>query len=682
MGVGIRRIRFSRRFLGFFLIAFYAASTLLLAAPSAFAAPTSTPGPAPGPAPAPTSERHIAVAQSDAAVTVTSDSEAVLQAELRVLRDSAALFNEDELYQTLSTLGERIAKLDAPALQQEFDRSFCRVAHVVSMENALDVANKGVIAARERRDPVAESEFMICQGQHLAIAGEVNAAETAFNAAYEQAQRLQQVRLQADALNARGDFYSYTGNLGKALADLLQAQRLYEGLQLEQLATGNLASLAHVYRRMGDLVTARAYYQTVAGRARQWGRLNLEADALIHIGWAYIEEGLYELARNSFAESRAIHARLPAAEYITIVDALHLGIVDTLQGRHAEALHSFANIAHLVESSKYVLIRGLLLYFRGHAEAGLAQFRQALQTLHDAEALLNKLGNQRYVAKVFRLRSDVHAGLGQFSRSREDLLAFLAEQQQLEQRLRADESARLRIEFDTERTLTENKRLQAEQTLQQERVQALEETRRWQLAFMLLGGSVVGVLLVRQLRKAHRLAILAMTDELTRLPNRRAIQMFAAEAWRNCARQHVPLAVIVFDIDHFKRINDSWGHEQGDVVLRQVAHCARSALRDRDRIGRVGGEEFWVVLPGATAEQAAQAAERIRQAVQGTRFPISDAQALSATISLGVSCQREEDHSFDVLIARADAALYRAKGNGRNQVVTDIAPTREANASI
>lgn len=620
--------------------------------------------------------------QDPATTDAATSTEVALQAELRALRDRAALFNEDELYQTLTALGERIAKLDAPALQQEFDRSYCRVAHLVSLENALDVANKGLIAARERRDTVAETEFMICQGQHLAIGGEVSTAETAFNAAHEQAQHLQQARLQADVLSARGDFYSYTGNLGKALSDLLQAQRLYEGLKLEQLATGNLASLAHVYRRMGDLATARAYYQTVASRARQWDRYNLEADSLIHIGWAYIEEGLYDQARQHFAASRAIHARLPAVEYIKLVDALHLGIVDTLQGRHSEALQSFASITSLAEQSKYVLIRGLLLYFRAHAEACLAQYRQALQTLNDAESLLGKLGNKRYVAKVFRLRSDVYAGLGQFSRSRADLLAYLAEQQQLDQRLRADESARLRIEFDTERALTENKRLQAEQALQQERVQALEETRRWQLAFMLLGGSVILVLLVRQLRKARRLYILAMTDELTRLPNRRAIQMFAAEAWRDCARHHLPLAVILFDIDHFKRINDTWGHDQGDVVLRQVANCARSALRGRDRIGRVGGEEFLVVLPGATAEQAAQAAERIRRAVQDTVFPLSGDQTLTTTISLGVSCQREEDHSFDVLVARADAALYRAKGNGRNQVIADIAPSRDAAASI
>ena len=625
------------------------------------------------------------------AAPTSNNAAATLQpdpvAQLQHLQDSVPLLNEEDLYNALIALKAQLTNA-TPSVQRQFDQLYCRVAHVPSDSNtALEFANQGLIAARQQGDTRTAAQFMLCQGSHLALMGEIATAETAFNAAYQQAMELNDARLQAEALNARGDFYSYTANLGKALSDLLQSQRLYEGLKLDTLATGNLASLAHVYRRMGDHSKAREYYQAVVQRAQQLGNGNLEAESLIHIGWAYIEEGQLDLARESFAASRVIHARMPVMEYHYIVDALHLGIVDSLQGRHQEALQSFASIAGVVEQQKYVLIRGLMLYFRGHAEAGLAQYRQALQTLNDAEALMSKLGNKRYVARILRLRSDVYAGLGQYSRSREDLLRYLTEQKQLDEKLRADESARLRIEFDTERTVSENQRLHAEQALQQERVQALEETRRWQLAFMVLGGSVILALLIRQLRKARRLYILAMTDELTRLPNRRAIYRFAEESWKDSARHHLPMAVILFDIDHFKRINDNWGHDQGDHVLQQVANSARAALRGRDRIGRIGGEEFLVILPGASTDQAKLAAERLRQAVAATVFEVDTAEigkseALTVTISLGVTSRRDDDSNLDTVIARADAALYRSKTGGRNRVSVDEILPVSAVASV
>ena len=610
-----------------------------------------------------------------------------LEAQLQQLQDNVALFSEDALHAALVALKPQLATAE-PSLQRRFDQLYCRVAHVPSDNNtALEFANQGLIAARQQGDVRVAAQFMLCQGSHLALIGEVATAETAFNAAYQQAVELNDARLQAEALSARGDFYSYTANLGKALSDLLQSQRLYEGLKLDSLATGNLSSLAHVYRRMGDNSKAREYYQAVVKRAQQLGNASIEAESLNFIGWAYIEEGQLNLARESFAASRSINARLPKTEINFVVDALHLGIVDSLQGRHQEALQSFASIAEPVQQQKYVLIRGLMLYFRGHAEAGMSQYRQALKTLNDAEALMSKLGNKRYVARILRLRSDVYAGLGQFSHSRDDLLRYLVEQKQLDEKLRADESARLRIEFDTERTVSENQRLHAEQALQQERVQALEETRRWQLAFMVLGGSVILALLIRQLRKARRLYILAMTDELTRLPNRRAIYRYAEEAWRDSGRQQMPMAVILFDIDHFKRINDNWGHDQGDQVLQQVANSARAALRGRDRMGRIGGEEFLVILPGANTEQAKLAAERLRQAVAATVFELDSSEnnkpeTMTVTISLGVTSRRDTDSELETVIARADAALYRSKTGGRNRVSVDEILSVAAAASV
>jgi diguanylate cyclase (GGDEF)-like protein len=126
-------------------------------------------------------------------------------------------------------------------------------------------------------------------------------------------------------------------------------------------------------------------------------------------------------------------------------------------------------------------------------------------------------------------------------------------------------------------------------------------------------------------------------------------------------------SVLALDVDHFKSINDRYGHEAGDHVLRRVAEATRGALREGDHLGRVGGEEFTAVLPGASAQAAAQVAERLRSAVERTEFSDLDP-ALTVTISVGIAVWDAADGDFAGALRRADESLYRAKAAGRNRV--------------
>jgi diguanylate cyclase (GGDEF)-like protein len=157
---------------------------------------------------------------------------------------------------------------------------------------------------------------------------------------------------------------------------------------------------------------------------------------------------------------------------------------------------------------------------------------------------------------------------------------------------------------------------------------------------------------------------LANTDPLTGLSNRRSTFDWLDRLLAGCGEAGEPLSVLMFDIDRFKRINDTFGHQVGDAVLCKVAELARGELRAEDLLGRIGGEEFICLLPGMTAPVAAILAERLRRAVaNGTGtggFP-------QVTISIGVAAYRAGDTAHD-MIARADLALYGAKEAGRNQV--------------
>lgn len=167
-------------------------------------------------------------------------------------------------------------------------------------------------------------------------------------------------------------------------------------------------------------------------------------------------------------------------------------------------------------------------------------------------------------------------------------------------------------------------------------------------------------------RAEEQLREMASHDFLTSLLNRREAYRQIAEEIGRVARTGRPVAFILFDIDHFKRLNDAYGHNAGDMVLKQLADKLVSALRDYDISCRYGGEEFLVVAPETDVEQALNLAERLRLTIAATNFS-TDTEDVSVTISVGVSMLQSSD-TIETATSRADAAMYQAKEGGRNRV--------------
>ncbi len=163
-----------------------------------------------------------------------------------------------------------------------------------------------------------------------------------------------------------------------------------------------------------------------------------------------------------------------------------------------------------------------------------------------------------------------------------------------------------------------------------------------------------------------RLEVQAHTDPLTGLPNRRAIVEALDEELQRSAREGTRLAVGMLDIDHFKLVNDEFGHAAGDDVLCELARRMESTLRPCDSVGRFGGEEFLVVVPGVSSAEFSELLERLRRAASEAPFTASE-RDLAVTVSLGGAVYA--GGSMDALIARADDALYEAKARGRDLVV-------------
>ena len=166
-----------------------------------------------------------------------------------------------------------------------------------------------------------------------------------------------------------------------------------------------------------------------------------------------------------------------------------------------------------------------------------------------------------------------------------------------------------------------------------------------------------------------RLEVLASTDALTGLPNRQAIMNKAEKEFARARQTQSPLSIVMIDVDHFKAINDQHGHAAGDHVLKEVGTICQDVLRGSDVIGRIGGEEFVLLLPGAAQDSAEQVAERMRARLAGTQIQLQN-QTFNVTASFGVATLSSDDNSLQEILDRADEAMYHAKHGGRNQVQT------------
>ncbi|MFC0253787.1 GGDEF domain-containing protein [Massilia consociata] len=188
-------------------------------------------------------------------------------------------------------------------------------------------------------------------------------------------------------------------------------------------------------------------------------------------------------------------------------------------------------------------------------------------------------------------------------------------------------------------------------------------------------GSIIAICLENVISN-EMLKYIGLTDSLTGVYNRRYIDRRLVEEIARARRQEYRISVMYIDIDHFKQVNDTAGHQAGDDVLREVAQRIKAELRISDALARVGGEEFVVLLIDADLDSASMVAQRIRASVEAQPVDLSSGEPVSVTVSIGVATldDFERDHAIEgvaqELVAQADTALYRAKATGRNRVVS------------
>jgi diguanylate cyclase (GGDEF)-like protein len=320
-------------------------------------------------------------------------------------------------------------------------------------------------------------------------------------------------------------------------------------------------------------------------------------------------------------------------------------------------------------------LRGRLFLALGRSKEAVAQFDRAIapggaQPADD-------------IAELYELRSRAHAAVGNYPAAFTDQGEYLRRMREQGTLDRIREVAQLRVQFENDQEKQKIALLEKDKKLAEEKLNS--QTRTTQLVAIagltgLVTAFFLGYALLSNRRHRAELIRLAERDELTGLLNRRAIVRKAVEFLTRAREARGSLVIGLIDLDHFKSINDRFGHAVGDQFLQRFAAALRTSMHTREVFGRYGGEEFLVLFPDATLDEARQSADRLRNALREQRIRVDD-QDVTVTLSLGLASYEAGDVLFDQVARRADIALYVAKTQGRDRVEI-FNPARHGNLAV
>jgi diguanylate cyclase (GGDEF)-like protein len=420
---------------------------------------------------------------------------------------------------------------------------------------------------------------------------------------------------------------------------------------------------------MGDYPQALALNQeAIDWDTAQHAPLALSVDRFLR-GRILILMQKYAQAIDEFDDARKLSAMLNDTQGVAFADVrvcesrIELGQLIKARAACENALFTFiaSRFSDEVKETEALLARIDLA--EGHPEKALATLNEVLD--HSGTDVL-----PLRVASLYQWRARTNAALHNYRDAYNDLSEYMRRYVSTNDADRTKQAVALRARFETDREIERNALLKRELDLSHEQSQRQAQQLRWNAIAAVSAVLVIALLmyfLVSNFRYRQQLVRLASTDGLTGLPNRRRTAELATNALAAAAESDKPLTIAIIDMDHFKFVNDRCGHATGDYVLREFARLGRESVRPEDALGRWGGEEFLLIMPDATAEVAIATLERLRTLVFGINLPPSGA-GLRVSLSAGLATRDRQVRSLDELIARADAALYVAKNEGRDLV--------------
>jgi diguanylate cyclase (GGDEF)-like protein len=605
------------------------------------------------------------------AASVPQIGELVSQAEKEAMSNPEALDRD-----ALAALSALKATPD-PDLEIRTRLLLCEYDSERDLAAAAEQARQMLALLPQAHDAGLRAGVLTCQGESRETAGDNAQALQLFGTAIEVATAAHNDEKLAEALSSRGYLLGIQGEYAAGLVDLRRAQELFEQVGRHYDAVSCRDSIATLYSRMGDNTEAAHLYAEVLRLQRQSGMVREQAVTLHNLARTYERSHQWSLAQATFNQALELARglRYPRVEAYALrgLAAVKIAAHDSVGAladlERASVLQSGIPDARL--GAQINLDKGRALHLAGRLIESLAALQQAREVFKSADTAAELVSTDDELALV-------EADLGEW-RAAYVLKTEAAQQQQqlllhqLDQRF-----ATLKVEYDNVAQQQENRVLLRENAATSGALDQSRRVRQLQGVVIALGVALAAVLIwlvILNRGRAQRMGSLAMTDELTQAPNRRAVLSLLSELLKR--PEAAPCAILIMDIDFFKRINDQHGHAAGDEVLKRVADAVRSLATPPAFFGRLGGEEFLIVVPDADLAAARRWAEALRQKIAAidTRAVIPGHLGVTTSVGLTVSMAGSDDSGS--MLARADLALYAAKRSGRNCVRVEPAPEDE-----
>lgn len=543
--------------------------------------------------------------------------------------------------------------------------------HQLSKESA----EKGLALAQGLSSPsVLISELSYTLGFALESLGDFEGASRNYTSGLEVAKSLNDEKQIANGLINLGAIYYLTERPEKALIVLQEALAIANRLNDTELKGFVNSELGILHGMLADYEKSIYYYQASYEYYSEIGQSIDAISNLRNMGTSYRSNEQYD-------EAIQVYKRITDnAENIANIEVLYSAYIGLAwsyvkkEDSDPETSYHYLMIAEEYMKDIQQHIMPLLFAIeKAYILDAMQKFDEALNALHEAETLLVSVKNQISPftrLNIINLKGAIYNDLGMFEKAYSELSTYIIGYNELRESENIDALAGLRAKYESEQADLQKQILEKQQALEKLALtEAQKKSEDKQKYFLII--AIIALLFAwlsyhlylgqQKLLKASR------SDPLTGIANRRRLTELGEKYLTKAMKQNTDFSILTIDCDHFKSINDKYGHAVGDKVLKKLAIVGDSSLHDLDVIGRVGGEEFIALLPNSSFDEAKKTAEKFRKAVRSETYELAGDNPL--TVSIGVATYDNTAHDdFDALLKNADYQMYKAKKQGRDQV--------------
>ena len=531
---------------------------------------------------------------------------------------------------------------------------------------ALEQAEQGLALLEHDQQPWLFHYLQLAQAEALKGLGRAREAELQVAQAIRWARHNDSAELLAYALSVAGYMNLTLSETDKALGRFQEGYRLAQdnALRLSPADFSGMIALVYEYRDEPALAIpyfeeAQAYYE------KHQRRLEL-ANTMFGLGRSYLKLNKQQVGLELLVKSARLAVNIKdiqgaAYSYQQISEVLiERGNLDEAGSYLVDALRLFEEAKNPYQQIGVLLAQARIGLIEGAAPLALERI-EAAQLLADGDAFLP------HKVQISKLKAEVFAALGEYREAYQLILTMLADERRLQQEQNSQRLIKLKTAFETEQQRSQNALLQ-EQNLRQKAELESERKQRGYTAIVVTLLAVICLLLMwqHQISKRHqkKYETLANKDGLTGLLTRRKTLEDVGQQLNLAHRHNEYMTLALLDLDHFKHINDTWGHQAGDDILRGFSALANKSFRGTDILGRIGGEEFLFAFPHTSIDDAVKLLNRFREIVKDVPARIGR-EDITLSVSIGLVSGDESEDTAQ-LMNLADEALYVAKAAGRD----------------